>query len=221
MNDMNQQMLDALLDSNKALVTSNESISDSVRANSETVKATNETVKELTVSVRELVTTERERVLKDKQQQEIHTHIHRNTHTHARTHQGLTASQGTVGRRTSTKIQSRMVLSAMCVRARARVLFPGPSPHPLTLSNPHSWSCGWRGLWYHFCVGRTGRHTRPQRSKSNGITYISPTQVTPSHFSLYRKVIFCLASPTTGTIQTVPRSARILCTRVSRLPSNF
>ena len=73
MNDMNQQMLDALLDSNKALVTSNESISDSVRANSETVKATNETVKELTVSVRELVTTERERVLKDKQQQEINT----------------------------------------------------------------------------------------------------------------------------------------------------
>lgn len=71
MSDINQQMLSALLDSNKALIVSNESISESVRANSETAKATNETVKELTISVRELVTTERERVLKDKYQKEV------------------------------------------------------------------------------------------------------------------------------------------------------
>ncbi len=71
MSDISNQMLSALLDSNKALIASNESISASVRANSETVKATNETVKELTVNVRELVTTERERVLKDEYQQEI------------------------------------------------------------------------------------------------------------------------------------------------------
>lgn len=71
MSDINQQMLDTLLESNKALIASNQSISESVRANSETNKATNETVKELTVSVRELITTERERVLKDKHQQEI------------------------------------------------------------------------------------------------------------------------------------------------------
>lgn len=71
MSDINQQMLDTLLESNKALIASNQSISESVRANSETNKATNETVKELTVSVRELITTERERVLKDKHQQEV------------------------------------------------------------------------------------------------------------------------------------------------------
>jgi len=64
MNDVNEQVLATLLDSNKALIASNEAISDSVRANSETVK-------ELTICVRELVTTERERVLKDKFQQEI------------------------------------------------------------------------------------------------------------------------------------------------------
>lgn len=71
MSDVNQKMLEALLDSNKALIVSNESISASVRVNSDAVKATNETVKELTVSVRELVTTERERVLKDEHQKEI------------------------------------------------------------------------------------------------------------------------------------------------------
>lgn len=71
MSDINQQMLDTLLNSNKALIESNKSISESVRANSETNKATNETVKELVVSVRELITTERERVLKDKFQQEV------------------------------------------------------------------------------------------------------------------------------------------------------
>ncbi len=71
MSDINQQMLDTLLESNKALIASNQSISESVRANSETNKATNETVKELTVSVRELITTERERVIKDQYQQEV------------------------------------------------------------------------------------------------------------------------------------------------------
>ena len=64
MSDIDQQVLDTLLESNKALIASNESISESVRANSETVK-------ELTISVRELVTTERERVLKDQYQKEV------------------------------------------------------------------------------------------------------------------------------------------------------
>lgn len=71
MSDITQQMLTALLDSNKALITSNQSISESVRANSETAKANNQTVKELTVVVTELVSTERERAVKDNYQHEI------------------------------------------------------------------------------------------------------------------------------------------------------